>query len=274
MSSGIDTGTASRRYRRAASAGARVGAAGRGRTAAAVATVLASLVAGCGRGPATTFAGGPVGEPAPVPVPEWPPSLADAALTERGRFVLTSGPDTVAVEEYRHGDAAFGSVLRLRGGATVRTVAGVGRDGRIPDLSIRVWPAGGPAGGAAGPLEIDIAFAGGSVAVRRAAAGAGSVRERRDVPPGTLPWTNPSVALLELVVRRARVAGIGAVPLYDAVGGGHVLQATVGAVAPDSVVVALPAAEFRLAVDGAGRIAGGVETRAGLVIHRDPAEAR
>ncbi len=274
MSSGIDTGTASRRDRRAESAGARGGAAGRGRTAAAVATVLASLVAGCGRGPVPTIAGGPVGEPAPVPVPEWPASLSGGAVAERGRFVLTSGSDTVAVEDFRRAQAAFGSVVRLRGGATVRIVAGVGRDGRIPDLSILVWPAGGPAGGAAGPLEIDIAFAGGSVAVRRAAAGAGSVRERREVPPGTLPWTNPSVALLELVVRRARIAGIGAVPLYDAVGGGHVLEASVTSVAPDSVVVALPAAEFRLAVDGAGHIVGGVETRAGLVIHRDPAEAR
>jgi len=188
--------------------------------------------------------------------------------------VITSGPDTLAVEEYRHGDAAFGSVLRLRGGATIRTVAGVGRDGRIPDLSIFVWPAAGPAGGTAGTLEIDVAFAGGFVAVRRSVDGSGSVRERRDVPPGTLPWTNPSVGLLELVVRRARAAGVGAMTLYDAVGGGRVLEATVTPVPSDSVVIALPSAEFRLAVDSAGRVSGGVETRSGLVIRRDPAEAR
>lgn len=243
---------------------------GGGGTALPVAILL--IVSGCGRAPAPASAG--ARGPGPEPAPAWSGRLADGAVTERGRFVITSGPDTLAVEEYRHGDAAFGSVLRLRGGATIRTVAGVGRDGRIPDLSIFVWPAAGPAGGTAGTLEIDVAFAGGFVAVRRSVDGSGSVRERRDVPPGTLPWTNPSVGLLELVVRRARAAGVGAMTLYDAVGGGRVLEATVTPVPSDSVVIALPSAEFRLAVDSAGRVSGGVETRSGLVIRRDPAEAR
>lgn len=241
----------------------------------AVGASLAAALLGAGCGSATRHErdNRPIAA-APASLPAWSGRLADGAVTERGRFVITSGPDTVAVEEYRHGDAAFGSVLRLRGGATIRTVAGVGSDGRIPDLSIRVWPATGPTGATAGALEIDIAFADGFVAVRRAVDGSGSVRERREVRAGTLPWTNPSVGLLELVLRRARAAGIGSVPLYDAVGGGHVLDATVTPLAPDSVVVALPAAEFRLAVDTAGRVSGGVETRSGLVIRRDPAGAR
>lgn len=244
----------------------------RAKGGAALAIAILLIVSGCGRAPAPPGTGR--GGPGPEPVPPWSGRLADGAVTERGRFVITSGPDTVAVEEYRHGDAAFGSVLRMRGGATIRTEAAVGADGRLPDLSIRVWPAASPAGETAATLEIDVAFADGFVAVRRAVDGSGSVRERREVPPGTLPWTNPSVALLELVVRRARAADVGAVTLYDAVGGGHVLDATVTPLAPDSVVVALPAAEFRLAVDGAGRVAGGVETSAGLVIHRDAGAAR
>ena len=221
------------------------------------------LLAACG-GPAT-----PADTDRFDPVPaEWPDTASPDEAFERGRFLLLRSADTVAIEEFRRGPGVTAFLLRVRGGPTLRMEASVAPDARVAELAIRLLPAGGSASGPA-PLDLLVSFSGASVAVQRATRGAGRTIERRDVRRGTLPWSAPSVVLLELLVRRARGARLGVVPLYDAVGGGETLEAFVTPLGRDSALVRVREVEYRLAVDADGRVVGGRVMPGGMEIRRE-----
>lgn len=237
-----------------------------GLSAAAYPAVAILLLAACG--PPAAPARAPFD---PVPA-EWPDSAPPGAV-ERGRFLQVRGADTVSVEEFRGRPGATSSLLRVRGGPTLRLEATVAPDARVPELAIRLWPAAALGPGRA-PLDLLVSFSGSTVAVQRGTIGGGRTIERRDVRPGTLPWTAPSVVLLELLVRRARGAGLGLVPLYDAVVGGETLDAFVTPLGRDSVLVRVRRAEYRLALDEAGRVLGGRVAPGGSEIRRESLTGR
>jgi hypothetical protein len=89
------------------------------------------------------------------------------------------------------------------------------------------------------------------------------------VPPQTLLTLNPSIGLVEQVVRRARVLGgqsadVSLLPLNR---GSSVATAQVSFTA-DSAVISADGTEVRLQVDAAGRILGGSIPEQGLTITR------
>ncbi len=231
--------------------------------AASVAAIALALLAGCVSPPAP----GPPPGPAPAPVELADTGPPDAAV-ERGRFLLLRGGDTISVEEFRRRAGSVLFLLRVRGGATLRMEATVTPDARVSELAIRRWPAAATLGGGP-PRDLFVSFSGTMVAVQRGSRGTGRTTERRDVRPGTLPWNAPSVGLLELLVGRARGAGLGVVPLYDAVGGGQTLEAFVTPLSGDSVLVRVGRTEYRLAVDRAFRVRGGRVTPGRIEIRRE-----
>lgn len=88
--------------------------------------------------------------------------------------------------------------------------------------------------------------------------GGGALTQRLGTKAGAVPYVNPSFALIEQALRRARVLGGDRteVPLFS-VSGGQTLPLSVTRVGTDSVVIVLGGTETRLAVDAQDGIRGG-----------------
>ncbi|MEN8375932.1 MAG: hypothetical protein ABFS34_10830 [Gemmatimonadota bacterium] len=207
----------------------------------------------------------------PVVAPPPPPVDGDrgVGVAEVGRFVIRSGADTVSIETFRSSASASRSDMRIRGGPTLQVGTEVGGDALIPSATLLFWRPGAPTSDPP-DVEIVVTFSDAEVSVQRTTLGGGQTTERRDVQPGTMPWTNPSMILLEQVVRRGRAAGVTSVPLYDALGGGALSEAFLAAGTADTVIVTLPDAEFHLAIDALGRLVGGRVAPSGATISREP----
>src|SRR5262249_54253748 len=93
--------------------------------------------------------------------------------------------------------------------------------------------------------------------------------QRVSVPPGAMPYVNPSFALLEQALIRAKSLGGAKVelPLLN-VSGGQPIPTTVTWSGMDSAVVTMAGSQVRLAVDGEGRIRGGQIVAQRLTIER------
>lgn len=91
------------------------------------------------------------------------------------------------------------------------------------------------------------------------------------VPPGTLPFVNPSPSFIEQVVRRARAVGgdVATVSLWlpDA-GGGHVVAARVEFQAAGRVTLDLEGTVVEIALDSRGGILAGFIPSEGIGIQR------
>jgi hypothetical protein len=233
-----------------------------GRRTGGLAGALTAIAAfACSAGPAAD-------EPAPAGPDEAGEAPAAESVLELGRFLLTRGGDTIVVEEFATGERTARSTMRVAGGPTLRIEARSEADGLVPGADFGLWPPGtglepSPA------LHLEVAIDGAEVTVVRTAADGGRSTERREVAAGTLPWVNPSIVLLELVIRRARSAGEPNVPLYDAVSGGAVTEAVVTVAGGDTLSVRLPDTEFLVRVDRAGRVLGGRVASVGVSIARE-----
>lgn len=222
---------------------------------------VAALLAGCGTSPSTGDDG--VGQPDSAA----PDASQVESVLELGRFLLTRGADTIAYEDFTRGDASVRSTLRISGGPTLRIEAQAEPDALVSRAAFQLWPPGAfldppPA------LDLVVTFSGTSVAVQRTAAVGGRTTERREVRPGTVPFVNPSTAMLEFVIARSRAAGERSVPLYDPVSGGAMFEAFVSEADGDSVSVRLPDGEYIVALDSRGRILGGRVDPAGVMVRR------
>jgi len=85
---------------------------------------------------------------------------------------------------------------------------------------------------------------------------------------GALPYLNLSFALLEQAVRRSRAGtGSSAVSFFN-LGGGQTVSGTVTSIGADSLALAIGAVEYRLRVDGEGRVLGGGIPAQGVEVER------
>ena len=184
------------------------------------------------------------------------PSLAAQGAAGGDVFVLTTGGDTIAVERYTRTAASLQSELLVR-------QAGV----RIA-ITVDLAPAGGAtrfrmaarqatADPSSPPLQSLDARLGADSVIAEVGAGGATTTQRFASRARILPFLNPSMALLELVVRQARAAGGDsvAVPVWNAQGG-TTISATVVRIGADSVLVTL-GTPLRLAVSSDGDILGG-----------------
>ena len=118
------------------------------------------------------------------------------------------------------------------------------------------------------PLQrAELTFTGDSVTV--AISGNVSRVEHLATQAGVVPYINPSFAMVEQAIRRARAMGgaVDTVPLF-VVSGGQTVPAVIARNGADSVVVHIGTAAIRAAVDPDGRLLGAVIPVQGVTVIR------
>jgi len=170
-------------------------------------------------------------------------------------FVATLGADTFAVENVTRTAATLDA--EITGGAFGRLVysAELGAAGTITSMTLRAWPPGALPDAPPGQ-EVRITPGPDSVIVAITTA-AGTQTQRLPSRAGALPYINPSFALTEQIVLRARAIGGDpvAVPIFM-VQGGMTLDATVTTHAGDPTSVNLAGSVIRVMEDTAGNVTG------------------
>lgn len=201
-------------------------------------------------------------------------------------FVLRRAADTIAIERFtRTATELVGEIaLRDQGRLTYRAV--LEPRALVRRIAFEQRPAaGGSPDGA--PTGATLTFRPTVVEVATSGAGRGAPPTRVPTEQGAVPFANPSFALTEQILLRARAiapasAATGThmtvvrdstrVPVF-ALAGGQTLVATVVWLAGDSAVLTLGGAEVRAAVDAHGQLRGAIVPAQGLTIERVPAGA-
>jgi hypothetical protein len=199
-----------------------------------------------------------------------------ARAQETGGFAVLRGADTIAVEQWAREDVSLEGTLVRGAGAPaarerLRYHATLVDDGSAPLLQLSAWRADDPDDHRARQM-VRLIFKDDSVAVDDMRTGAGVMTRVLPTARAAIPYLNLSVALLEQATRRAarEHADSLAVPFFNLGGGQTVIGALVRAGA-DSTALRLGGVEFRLRVDGTGRILGGAVPAQGLLILRTAA---
>lgn len=219
---------------------------------------LVMVVAACARSPR---AAPPPAPPAPEQAPPPPP--------ERATFTLVRQGDTVATESFARTPELLDATLTVPNQARLVYSVTLAPDATMRRIEARVL---GPAPSDTTPLQRSSAEFRGDSVYAVTFTGDSAQRRATAVPPGTIFYLSPSVALMEQIVRRARAVGGDsvAVPVLLAGTGGRTLMASV-VFAPDSARLVLGPAEARLSVDQAGRVLGGAVPSQSVTIARTPA---
>jgi hypothetical protein len=191
---------------------------------------------------------------------------------EEGRFAITRGADTVAVEQWSRDDVTLtGDLLRIASQTARERLhyrATLVEDQSAPLVELSAWRADDPDDMPARETT-RVIFKDDSVAVDDASRWSGVVTRILPTARAAVPYLNLSTAFLEQATRRA--AGSRgdsvAVPFFN-LGGGQTVTGTVQRVGPDSAAIRIGSVEFRLRVDTDGRILGGAVPSQGLTIVR------
>jgi hypothetical protein len=191
---------------------------------------------------------------------------------EEGRFAITRGADTVAVEQWSRDDVTLtGDLLRIASQTARERLhyrATLVEDQSAPLVELSAWRADDPDDMPARETT-RVIFKDDSVAVDDASRWSGVVTRILPTARAAVPYLNLSTAFLEQATRRAagsRGASV-AVPFFN-LGGGQTVTGTVQRVGPDSAAIRIGSVEFRLRVDTDGRILGGAVPSQGLTIVR------
>ena len=165
-------------------------------------------------------------------------------------FVLSAGNDTLAVESARRAGNDISSALDTRGRGRYMLNAKLDSQNLVTRLELSAYP---PVGTTATAHAI-VAIVDDSVFAQ-----VGPVLQRASTKAGAIPWVNPSFALLEVIVQRARRVGTAtvAIPLF-LVEGGATIPSTVTRLGSDSTIVVVGAVELRLHTAADGKVLGGV----------------
>ena len=193
------------------------------------------------------------------------PAAAQEGATHS--FVLLMGADTFAVESFTRSPTALEGELSGPALGRIGYRAELGPAATTTALTLRAWPSGATAD--APPLQrVGVRFAADSAIVEVRTA-AGEQVQRLPTEPDAIAFVNPSFALAEQVVLRARALGGDTVrvPIF-LLQGGQTLRATVARIGPDSVSLSMSGTEVRLAVAADGRVLGGRVPAQNLTFHR------
>ena len=181
----------------------------------------------------------------------------------RDGFTLLMGRDTIAVERFTRTSAKLEGELSLRAaGLRIGYVIEYAADG-APSHAV-TWAFRGNEGG--DPMQkADLVFRGDSVIAEVRPGGT----QRFTSPRGSQPYANPSMAMIEQLVRRARSSGQDPATVnLLLLSGGQTLPVTVTRLGADTVVVSLAGVEMRLAADASGRVSGGRIPSQGILVTR------
>ncbi|MGE3615467.1 MAG: alpha/beta hydrolase family protein [Gemmatimonadales bacterium] len=182
--------------------------------------------------------------------------VAAGPAAAQDQFLLRRGNDTISIERFRRTPTHLHAELLLRAGG-VRTIfdGPIGPGVTIPRLESRFWLAADDT--AAAPRQSAVLEFRGDSVVAEIASGANRQTQRLGTQAGALPHINPSFALMELAILRARTAGVAEVPFF-AVAGGATFTMKVEPLGPDSVLLSAPGSDARVRVDAQSRILGAV----------------
>jgi dienelactone hydrolase len=187
-----------------------------------------------------------------TPLPAQP-----APAAARDLLLLLSGNDTISVERFVHSPTRLESELLIRSaGARFNFSVQLAPDGGATLLENAYRQAS--ADPASPPIQSATVRFTGDSAIAEITAAARSETQRFATQPGVVPFLNPSMALAELMIHRARAIGRDSarVPIWN-VQGGTTVMADVVRNGTDSVVVNLGGVAVRLAVNASGDILGG-----------------
>lgn len=200
--------------------------------------------------------------------PSAAPTAVPTARSERAGFVVKHGEALVATEQFqRNGDELTGELL-VPNQVKVRYTARLHDNASMSEVEAQVFPADAPAN--AKPAQQSRGrFRGDSVEVETRS---GDTTHDTTVATqaGAVFYMNPSFAMVEQIVRRARAIG-GAevsVPVFLASAQGRTAAATVRFIGADSARVSLAGTEIRLAIDSTGRILSAAIPSQGVTVVR------
>ncbi len=191
---------------------------------------------------------------------------------EAGAFTITRGADTVAQEQFTRVPGELSAhLIRLAGASARERVhykAVLLPDASAPLIEVSVWRADDPEDVPARQTA-RVIFKDDSVAVDQADRWSGVKTLVMPTTKAAIAYLNLSVALLEQATRRVEWSKTDslAVPFFN-LGGGQTVTGMVSRIGTDSAAVRIGSVEFRLNVDGDGRILGGAVPSQGLRITR------
>jgi len=213
-----------------------------------------------------------VGSPPPEVIPALPADRDSSAPSlpppERAVFVIRRGGDTLFVERFSRTRDLLSGDIDARGQGSIEYQASLDHPAEtVSRIVAGIVPAGTPAGTATRRATAN--FRGDSVIVENVV-GDSTRTDRYATRAGAIPYINPSMALAEQMVRRARVVGGTQVelPVFVAGTGGQTVTASVTFAGADSAQVNLAGTTLRFAVDREGRLLGGLVPEQGLTVSR------
>ena len=187
------------------------------------------------------------------------------AASDSGAFAMTVGRDTIALERFtRTGDVVQGTLLYLPARLRVDYSISLGPDGS----TLRMENAARPASAAASATPTQSAsleWQADSVIADVQPGG----QQRLASKPGSMPYLNPSLLMLELIVKRAGASRppLGSVPVF-LVSGGQTLQVSLRSVLDDSLELSLAGSVIALRIDARGHILSGSIAAQGVHFER------
>ncbi|HET8655310.1 MAG TPA: hypothetical protein VFL93_07325 [Longimicrobiaceae bacterium] len=202
-------------------------------------------------------------------------AAAQGPATDRGVFVVERGDSVVIRESFARTPERLEGELAAPGSASrVAFSARLASDATLRSLELRRISADptAPAVVSAGTFE-------GDTLVIHVQMGARDTTVRMATVPGSIAYFNPSVTLMEQIVRRARVLGGDSVevPVWITGAGGQ-QTALVRFADSTDVTLTIGGVEVRLTTDPSGRVLAGAVPSQGLIIKRNapggPATAR
>ena len=196
-------------------------------------------------------------------------ALPGPAVGQQEAFIMLRGRDTIAIEAFRRTPRKLDVDLVERlSKSRVTFAATIGPDGAVSRIENQYRRA--DAAPDAKPLQTAVLLMVGDSVIAEITGPTGTRTQRLGTRTGALPYVNPSMALVELMLLRASALGGDsvAIPMFF-VAGGQTLTGTVRRVGPDSAVVSFAMGQdFRLARDREGRILGGAMAAQGLTVVR------
>ncbi|HET8650133.1 MAG TPA: hypothetical protein VFL95_08840 [Gemmatimonadales bacterium] len=187
---------------------------------------------------------------------------------------MKHGEALVATEQYQVSRDQLTGELLVPNQVKVRYTAKLRDDGSTSEVEARVFPADAPAN-AAPAQQSRGRFRGDSVEVETRSGGT-THDTTVATQSGAVFYMNPSFAMVEQIVRRARALGgaEASVPVFLASALGQTAAATVRFTSADSARVSLAGTEIRLAIDSTGRILWGAIPSQDVTIVRTSPDGR
>jgi alpha-beta hydrolase superfamily lysophospholipase len=187
------------------------------------------------------------------------------AADAHGAFVMTMAADTIALERFEQtGDQCIGSLVFRLAGLRFDYALTLSRDGQVRRMVNAVRPASAELG-AAPSQSATLEWRADSVIAEISPGG----QQRLVSKSGSIPYVNPSIVMLELVVKRslAVTPPLDSVPVFG-VSGGVTRMAAVKYVGADSAIVRMGAAEFRVHLGPGGELLSGGVPAQGVAFRR------